>query len=147
MLLDNIVQCQMCRKPFQRYGSGKICGECLEQIEIDFRKIRDYMYDNPGRISVGKLVEETEVPEKIVLHLIRENRLEIMDSSGGGLVCQMCKTPISSGAMCEKCASKLAQSLDKAVAKPTKPESAEEAKRPIASKMTGKMHTYRKEED
>lgn len=140
MSLENFKQCTMCRKPFQSFG-GSICNSCLEQIEIDFRKIKDYLYENSGHLSVRELSKKTEVPEKVILHLMRDGRIEIRDNEGG-LLCEVCKKPILAGTMCDQCKAELARSLD------TSPKPQYEEKQPILSeKDSSKMHIGRNRRD
>lgn len=138
MSLENIKQCEMCRKPFQSYG-GKICGSCLDEIEIYFSRIKDYLYDHPERIGVKQLSEKTEVPQKVILHLMREGRIEIADDSKGGLLCEVCKKPISKGTMCESCKLDLARSLDSTKPKPEY----KEKDTPLSEKRSSRMHVKR----
>jgi len=96
----------MCKKPFQSLG-GRICPACLERIDRDFIKVRDYIYENK-HASVDKVSEETEVPKQIIMHLLKEGRLIIDDPDGEGLLhCEVCKKPINTGRMCDSCKDKV----------------------------------------
>ncbi|MDR1117316.1 MAG: hypothetical protein LBL09_03605 [Oscillospiraceae bacterium] len=108
----NVVKCQICGRQYQS-SYGKICSRCLDDIEIAFGHIRDYMYDNRDKnISVEDILENIEVSEKIVLHLMKEKRLELKSVTGNtGLFCQVCKKPISSGTMCGQCDAELKKSI------------------------------------
>lgn len=107
----NIIQCKMCRKPFNSNG-GKVCPSCMSEIEEAFSKIRDFIYDNPGDHNAKEIAEETDVPEKYIVHLMQEGRLISKTDSGiSGLYCEVCKKPISEGKMCEDCKKCLASDL------------------------------------
>ena len=100
----NIIHCSFCKKPFQTLGS-KVCVSCLEKIDKDFIKVRDYIYDHK-HANIDTVSEETEVPKQIIIHLLKEGRLTIDDPSGSGgglLTCEVCKKPISTGRMCKAC--------------------------------------------
>ena len=114
----NIIQCKICNKPFQSTG-GKMCGSCLRDVDDAFVVIRDYLYDNPGNISVKKLSEKVEIPENIILHLIREGRIVLEAGGGPGapLLCELCRRPIKEGTMCADCRSKLASTLNSTLPK------------------------------
>ena len=103
----NIIQCTMCKKPFQSLG-GRICPACLERIDKDFLTVRDYIYNNKNA-SLDVVSEETEVPKQIILHLLKEGRLTIEDPEGAGLLfCEVCRKPINTGRMCKDCKGKVA---------------------------------------
>jgi hypothetical protein len=105
----------MCKKPFQSFG-GKICGSCLERIDRDFIKVRDYIYDNK-HANIDTVAEETEVPKNIILHLLKEGRLVIDDPGGGGvLFCEACKKPINTGRLCKECSDKVSSKIQGSIA-------------------------------
>ena len=110
----NIVQCTMCKKPFQTFGS-KICGNCLEKIDKDFITVRDYIYEHK-HASMDKVAEDTEVPKQIIMHLLKEGRLIIDDpDSASVLFCEVCKKPINTGRICKSCKDKVATTMQKNV--------------------------------
>jgi ribosomal protein L32 len=112
----NIIQCQFCKKPFASLR-GRVCPACLEQIDKDFIKVRDYIYDHK-QTNIDIVAEETEVSKQIILYLLKEGRLIIdsPDGDGGGILqCEMCKKSISTGRLCKDCTGKVASTLDKNV--------------------------------
>jgi len=114
----NIIQCQFCKKPFVPI-SGKICPACLEQLDKDFIKVRDYIYENK-MANMDKVAEETEVDKRKIMYLIKEGRLIIdsPDGEGGGLLhCESCKKPIKTGRLCVDCAGKISSTMDKSVSR------------------------------
>ena len=137
----NIIQCRMCRKPFDSI-SGRICPDCLQKIDRDFVKVRDYIYEHK-RADVDTVSKETEVDKAIILHLLKEGRLTINSPGGedGLLLCEVCKKPISSGRMCRECMDKLSTTMEKSIGVGT-PTSAEKTKKTVADpKSTKGMHT------
>ena len=111
----DIIQCKFCKRPFQSINS-KICPSCLEQIDKDFIVVRDYIYDNK-KADIDEVSEETGVNKAIVLHLLREGRLQIVsaESSGGLLFCEVCKKPISKGRLCEACRNDVSSTMKQSV--------------------------------
>jgi len=137
----NIIQCRMCRKPFDSIG-GKICPECLQKIDKDFIKVRDYIYEHK-RTDVDTVSEETEVEKAVILHLIKEGRIELGGggSGGGALLCEVCRKPISSGRMCPECKDKLSSTMQKSIGI-DKPAGKERDKKNLTDpKNTKGMHT------
>lgn len=121
MALDNIIQCKLCRKPFQTLG-GKVCRACLDQLDEDFVKVRDYLDEHPTNAGVSELVEKTGVPRKFIMHMIEEKRLVTREPLEGGFVCEKCKKPIFSGNICDECRMDLSRTLKGTLPKQEKPE-------------------------
>lgn len=116
--MADIIQCKFCNKPFQSFG-GRICANCLAQIDEDFITIRDFLYEKPGSHSIDDICRETEVSKAVVLHLMREKRIELNDPSGGPFTCEVCHKPIKMAGMCEKCREALASTLSGSVSQPS----------------------------
>ena len=114
----NIIQCSMCKKPFQSLG-GRICGNCLERIDKDFLTVRDYIYEHKHS-DMDTVSEETGVPKQIIMHLLKEGRLTIEDPEnvGGLLLCEVCKKPIGTGRMCKDCKGKVANTMQRSINSP-----------------------------
>ena len=109
----NIIQCSLCKKPFQSYG-GKVCGDCLKKLDDDFIKVRDYIDENK-HADIDKIAEETEVSKQAILYLLKDGRLIIEDAEAGGgmLFCEVCKKPITTGRMCKECKGRVAMTMQK----------------------------------
>lgn len=123
----NIMQCQFCKRPFASIG-GRICPDCVEQIEKNFFVVRDYIEENKFA-HIDKIAKDTEVPKQHIMHLLKEGRLIIdsPDGTGGGILfCESCKSPIKTGRLCEACTKTLTTSIGKKVSeaapKPAAPE-------------------------
>ena len=139
-MLPDIKQCKMCNKPFQTYA-GNVCSNCLDKIDEDFVKIRDYLYDNPGHISIEELSEKTDVSENIIIYLLKEKRLSITNLKGGALICEVCHREIKSGTLCSSCKESLAIKLQSSLPK-TPPATDKKQKETggQSGRKTSKMH-------
>lgn len=134
--MATILQCRFCNMPFQSLG-GKICPNCLDQIDLDFTTIRDYLYEHPGVFDIDRISEETEVKKKFILHLIEEKRLTFSTPEGGVFSCRICHRPIEEGTMCDDCKGSLSITLGSTISAPEKSDE----KKPLTSKRSGaKMH-------
>jgi len=120
----NIIQCSFCKKPFHSIGS-KVCTDCLKKMDEDFIKVRDYIYEHKNT-DMDVVSEETGVSKQVILHLLKEGRLILDDKHGGGgmLLCEICKKPINTGRMCDKCKGSLASTMEKSISasKPQQPQ-------------------------
>jgi len=91
--------CKRCGKIFRFYKSY-YCPECLDEIDREFEKVRNYIYNNP-RANITIISENTGVDEKVILEFLREGRLVL--SSNAGLKCEKCGAPIETGRLCDDC--------------------------------------------
>lgn len=108
----NVVQCTFCKRPFMQI-SNKICPACLEKIDKDFVKVRDFIYDNKFA-GIDAAAEETGVDQKIIMYLVKEGRLIIdsPDGEGGGMLhCESCKKPINTGRLCSNCSDSISNKM------------------------------------
>ena len=113
--------CEKCGRKFGALASESLCTKCsAENIESDFKKVRDYLYDHPGA-DVREVSEETGVSERVILKLLKDERIEIIDDSNGLLSCERCGVSIKSGRVCDDCKNQLAKDLMGA-AKTLRPE-------------------------
>jgi len=99
------------------------------QIDLDFFKVRDYLYENEGA-GIEEVADATGVARKAIIYMLKEERLSVTDAkggSGGYLTCESCKKPINTGRMCASCKTEVLKALqpNAPVSKP-KPQPAEE---------------------
>jgi len=109
-------QCDFCRVPYHSHGN-KLCAECLLELDQDFIKIREYLYDNEGA-GIDEVSEATGVTRKTILHLLKEERLIVGDENGrnnGILTCESCKRPISTGRMCAGCKQQVMDAIQESI--------------------------------
>jgi flagellar protein len=99
----DLKNCIECGRSFASKDGEKLCKRCLEKkVEDDFKKVRDYLYDHPGA-DIKEVSEVTGVEEKIILKLLRQDRIEVIDEENSILKCKRCGKPIKSGRMCDDC--------------------------------------------
>ena len=135
--MATILQCRFCNMPFQSLG-GKLCNNCLDQIDLDFTVIRDYIYENPGEFSIDRICEETGIKKRTILYLIDEKRLAFSTPEGGVFSCSICHKPIPEGSMCDDCKNSLSITLGAAVM--NTPEKPVEKKSAFSKRKGEKMH-------
>lgn len=109
----NFRTCKGCGKIFQS-AMAEFCDQCAKEFDDKFVSIRNYLYDHPDA-TVVEVVENTQVEEKIVLHFLKEGRLE-MKNATGLLTCEKCGKPIATGRLCDSCKKNMSQVLNKAIA-------------------------------
>ena len=87
--------CSKCGRVFS-YNGVPICSRCSNNDEEDFKKVKEFLYENPGA-TVRDVSEETGVSDKQIFKYLREGRIEIRDDSNLFLDCERCGKPIRSG--------------------------------------------------
>ncbi|MEA4882367.1 MAG: hypothetical protein VB144_01685 [Clostridia bacterium] len=105
MPLDN---CSRCGKLFNRVGRS-ICSECMQKEQDESERVLGYLRKH-GDATIDEIADATGVDEKIILHLMRQDRVRVSPHSLG-LHCRACGTQITSGAYCASCASKFRREL------------------------------------
>lgn len=106
----DIRNCKMCGRIYQ-YSGSNYCYNCLQELEEMFKRVRDYIDENPAA-NVVDVSEATDVEEKYILDFLREGRLELKEASPG-LPCERCGRPIRSGRYCQDCIQDMTRELKK----------------------------------
>jgi|LSQX01.1.fsa_nt_gb predicted amidophosphoribosyltransferase len=96
--------CRRCGRVYQRV-LGNVCPSCTEKMDEDFVKIRGYIDEHPSA-NISIVAEETGVPERTILQLLRDGRLEFYKAAES-LECKRCGVWIKVGSYCEDCIKKL----------------------------------------
>ncbi|KDR94753.1 flagellar operon protein TIGR03826 [Peptoclostridium litorale DSM 5388] len=117
--------CISCGRTFGSEFGENLCKKCRnEAYENDFKKVREYLYDNPGsdvnEVSAATGVERT----KIMLYL-REERIEIIEDDNPFLKCSRCGKSIHKGKYCASCENELKKELSGALSSMKKEKSPE----------------------
>lgn len=123
---NNFKCCDKCGSIYN-FNGEKICPKCLAEMDEQFEKIKKYLQQNPNA-GVAEIAEETEVDEKVILHFLREGRLELAKTDAF-LKCVNCSAPIASGRYCQKCSLSLSNTLNSAISKAASKQTPNETKR------------------
>jgi len=109
--MPDVRNCKRCNKIFNYLGGAQICPICKEADEADFRKVKDYLYDNPGA-TMSQISMELGISVEKITRYLREGRLEIVDNNGNlVLECEKCGKSIRTGRYCEECTRELSRSF------------------------------------
>ena len=117
----DLKNCEKCGRAFV-HPTSKLCSRCNSiSEEEEFKKVKLYLYDNPGA-TIVEVSEATGVSEKMILKFLREERIEIREEDNMVLDCERCGKPIRSGKFCESCAAELKKEFSKVLEPPKKEE-------------------------
>ena len=97
----DIRNCNRCGKIYA-YDGFNICIKCRREDEEDFKKVKEYIDENPGA-NISEVSEKTEVDTRKIINFLRQGRLEIEDKDNLLLDCERCGVPIKTGRFCKKC--------------------------------------------
>lgn len=103
--------CTQCGKIFEDLlGKYSLCPNCRQDEETLLRKVKDYLWTNPGTTE-AKLWEMFGVSHKQIMKWLRDQRIEVTPGSAIKLTCQRCGSMITTGKYCKDCNTKIANNL------------------------------------
>lgn len=106
--MPDVRNCRKCGKLYNYIGGAPICPRCKELEEEDFKRIKEYLYENPGA-SLTEVSTELDVSVELIRRFLKEGRLEITNENGNlVLECENCGKSIKSGRFCSECERELA---------------------------------------
>jgi len=106
--MPDVRNCRKCGKIFNYIGGAPICPQCKEKEEDDFKKVKEYLYQNPGA-SITQVSTELEISIELIKRFLRDGRLEITSDDGNLILeCENCGKSIRSGRFCPDCERNLA---------------------------------------
>lgn len=94
--------CKKCKKLFQTMTNQKICHECREELEKEFRRAKVYIRQNPGA-GVSDVSAALDISPAQILQWVRQDRLFFADAAKVQLPCMACGEMINSGYYCRRC--------------------------------------------
>lgn len=119
-----IKSCLKCERAFS-YDGEELCTKCRYESDEDFKKVKDYLYDNPGS-DINKVSKATEVELKKILRYLKEGKIEIREGSANTILsCERCGVPVNSGRFCNKCINEMKAEFTNAIGGDKKKEEEE----------------------
>lgn len=106
----NVKNCRSCGKIFNHMSGPQICPGCRAGLEEKFQRVKAYIRENPGA-GIREVSEACEVDTTLINQWLRDERLELSETSSLLLNCESCGQPIRSGRYCEKCKMAMSQSF------------------------------------
>lgn len=121
-----LINCKECGRMFGSQNGEVYCSKCKVDDSAEFKKVRAYLYDNPGA-SVQEVSENTKVSEALIIKFLKQERIEIVEDENAILSCERCNKSIKTGKYCEVCKAEIKKELAQAAkslqdSKPPKPK-------------------------
>lgn len=109
--MPDVRNCRKCGKVYTYLGGNPICPACKQLDEEDFKKVKDYLYRNPGA-GLSQVSVDLEISVDKIKRFLKEGRLEIVSQDGNlFLECEGCGKAINSGRFCDECERELASNF------------------------------------
>lgn len=138
--MAEVRNCKKCGKIFNYLGGSPICPVCRQMDEDDFKRIKEYLYDNP-KASLNQVSSELEISVEKIRRFLKDGRLEILSDEGNMILdCESCGKSIKSGRYCPECERNLSNNLRDTASqmKSSINSSAEQAKKAIGMRYLNK---------
>ncbi len=71
--MGELKNCKNCNRIFTSYDGNLFCEKCQAEGEETYKKIRDYLYENPG-VSVLHLATKFDISISWINQYIKEGR-------------------------------------------------------------------------
>ncbi|MDN5352589.1 MAG: hypothetical protein PWQ12_1510 [Clostridiales bacterium] len=101
--------CKKCNRLFSSTDGSVFCSRCNTDIDDEFTRVREYIYDNPTS-SVKDVSTGTNVSTEAILKWIKEGKIILSDSSRISF-CERCGEPADGNRFCAKCVRELEKGL------------------------------------
>lgn len=112
--MPDIRNCKRCGRIFNYIGGIQFCPACRDKDEEDYKRVKEYLYENP-KASVSQVSMDLDISVEQIKRYLRDGRLEIVDEAGNlFLECEACGKAIRSGRFCTDCERTLSRDLSTA---------------------------------
>jgi flagellar operon protein (TIGR03826 family) len=103
--------CRRCGKLYNYIGGQPICPDCKDKDEVDFKRVKEYLYQNPGA-TMSEVSTVLEVSVDKIKKYLKDGKLEIMGDDGNFILeCESCGKSIRTGRHCDGCSRDLERNL------------------------------------
>lgn len=109
--MPDVRNCRKCGRLFNYIGGMPICPVCKEKEEEVFKRVKEYLYQNPGA-TMSEVSQALDVSVEQIKNFLKEGRLEIVgDNPNMVLECEICGKSIKTGRYCNECSKTLSKEL------------------------------------
>ena len=112
--MPDVRNCKRCGRVYNYIGGVPLCPSCRDADEEDYKRIKEYLYENPGA-SMSEVSEVLNVSVEKITRFLKEGRLEIVGEGGNFiLACERCGKSIKTGRFCNECYAEISKDLGSA---------------------------------
>ncbi len=114
--MPDLRNCRRCGRMYNYIGGPPICLDCKNADEEVFKKVKDYLYDNPGA-TLSQVAMDCDVSVEKIKMFLKEGRLEITEGTNIILECERCGKSIKTGRFCNECQNQIHNDISGTAAK------------------------------
>jgi flagellar operon protein (TIGR03826 family) len=109
--MPDVRNCRRCGKIYNYIGGAPICPLCREADEENFKRVKEYLYKNPGA-TMSEVSTILDISVERIKAYLKEGRLEIINNEGNLILeCESCGKAIKTGRFCDDCSNGLIKGL------------------------------------
>ena len=109
--MPDVRNCKKCGKIFNYIGGAPVCHVCRQLDEEDFKRVKEYLYENTGA-ALSVISNELNISVEKIRRFLKDGRLEIVGQDGNMFLdCESCGKSIKTGRLCDECEKNLASDL------------------------------------
>lgn len=131
--------CHGCKRIFQYITGSVLCPRCKQHEEELFRKVKEYLRENPGA-NMCEVSKETGVSAALIEKFLRQGRLQVAPDSPIALTCERCGKKIVTGRYCNECKKILTEELNGVKRSLVQPETQDAAGAKMRYLKSGNVH-------
>lgn len=110
----NVRNCRGCGRIFNYVTGPFLCLKCREEMEVKFQEVKAFIREHPG-VGINEVSVACDVATAQIQQWLREERLEVTESSPIFLMCEGCGANIRSGRYCDECRNHVTSGLRSAM--------------------------------
>jgi flagellar operon protein (TIGR03826 family) len=112
--VGEIMNCPNCDRLFVKNNIRDVCEVCYQEEEKAFETVNKFIKKRENRTAtLTQVVEQTGVPEELIIKFIKKGRLQVVHLPFLGYPCDKCGAIIRTGNICDNCRLNLKKELEK----------------------------------
>lgn len=117
----DVRSCKKCKRLFNIIpGTRSVyCPACMDALEAKIKEVKEFIRENKN-CSIETVCENCDVERGVILQWLREERLQLSDSSAIQLSCDVCGSSIPCGRFCENCKKNMMKNFSESIRKESK---------------------------
>ena len=112
--MGELANCPTCGRLYTKNPVRDVCENCYREEEQAYDRVYAFLRKRENRAAtVETIVEKNDVTEELVYKWVRKGRLLVAHFPNLGYPCEHCGTLIQKGKLCNSCASRLKNDLER----------------------------------